>query len=264
MTAPFSSKLVCFCLVATTVLAVAPVGVSAPAVEPKAALADEAASPAIDPAKLAENFVLGIAAARQRTASSNNLKQIALGFHNYASVNGDRLPGDVKVGFAPARLSWRVSILPYVGEVALYKQFKLDEPWDSKHNLTLLAKMPKVYSSPRVLLKSKGHTVYQVFSGPGALYQDGKTRYNIGNIPDGTSNTILVVESSTAVPWTKPADIPYDRARAVPNFGRAYAGRPLASLADGSVRVLDLKKISPMTLKNAISPDDGNPLGADW
>ena len=32
-----------------------------------------------------------------------------------------------------ARLwSWRVAILPYIVAVDLYKQFKLDEPWDSQ------------------------------------------------------------------------------------------------------------------------------------
>src|SRR5207302_9401316 len=113
-------------------------------------------------------------------------------------------------------------------------------------------------------LKRKGYTVYQVFSGPGALFQSGKAKYRLGNMPDGTSNTILAVESSRAVPWTKPADLPYDGKKALPDFGKAYDGKPLAALADGSVRVLDLKKISAATLKNAICPDDGNPLGPDW
>ena len=35
-------------------------------------------------------------------------------------------------------------------------------------------------------------------------------------------------------------------------------------MMDGSVRTLDLKKITPLTLKNAIIPDDGGVLGPDW
>jgi hypothetical protein len=50
----------------------------------------------------------------------------------------------------------------------------------------------------------------------------------------------------------------------VADFGKAYESKPLAAMMDGSVRVLDLKKIKPQTLKNAIMPDDGNALGADW
>ena len=36
-------------------------------------------------------------------------------------------------------------MLPYLGEDALYKEFKLDEPWDSEHNRKLLARMPAVF-----------------------------------------------------------------------------------------------------------------------
>ena len=30
--------------------------------------------------------------------------------------------------------SWRVLLLPYLDEEELYKQLRLDEPWDSPHN----------------------------------------------------------------------------------------------------------------------------------
>ncbi len=238
---------------------------AAPGPAPAKALpADEPASPAIDPAKLAGSAVLRVTDARNRVASANNLKQIALAVHNYSSDKGGALPGDAIGKDGKQLLSWRVRLLPYVGEKALFEKFKLDEPWDSKHNLPLVEKMPKAFASPRVSVKRKGYTVYQVFSGPGALFNGGKTRYSIGNIPDGTSNTILAVEASNAVPWTKPADVAYDAGKPIPDFGKAYGGRPLVALADGSVRMLDLKKLSPATLKNAISPDDGNVLGKDW
>ena len=69
-------------------------------------------------------------------------------------------------------LSWRVAILPYMGESekALYSQFKLTEPWDSPHNKGLLAKMPKVYA-PVVAKdgeKDKNVTHYLGFVGGGA------------------------------------------------------------------------------------------------
>ncbi len=225
-----------------------------------------------------ENFVssmgLGISAslvqvqrirdAAVRTQSANNLKQIGLAMHNYASVNGSRLATDILAKDGKPLLSWRVQLLPYLEEQALYKKFKLNEPWDSKHNLALLEQMPKVFATPRITVTAKWHTVYQIFSGPGALFNAGKTKYNIGNIPDGTSNTIFAVEASDGVPWTKPADIPFDKDKAVPDFGKAYGNYVQVLLMDCSVRVLDLKKVKPETLKNAIMPDDGNVLGADW
>jgi hypothetical protein len=226
--------------------------------------ADVEATPAIDPEKLASNPLLKVTDARNRTTSANNLKMLGLAVHNYASVNGGKLPGDILDKDGKALLSWRVLLLPYLEEGKLYKEFKLYEPWDSKNNLPLLEKMPKALTSPRVVVKNKGYTVYQIFSGPGALFAGGKTKYLIGNIPDGTSNTIFAVETSKAVPWTKPTDIPYDRKKDLPDFGKAYSGRPQILMMDGSVRMLDVKRVKPGTLKNAICPDDGEPLGKDW
>jgi hypothetical protein len=263
------------------ILAGVAIGVAAPVTKPKPAAADGTVTPAIDPAKLAGDAKLRAAAEHNLQLSKKNLQQIALAMHNFASENGSALPGDVLDKTGKPLLSWRVRLLryieatggalaapdearPVVPHAALYKQFKLNEAWDSKHNLALLAKMPRVFASPRVTVKGKGYTVYQVFSGPDAVFNAGTTKYKIATVPDGTSNTLYAVETSTAVPWTKPADIPFDKDKAVPDFGKAYGGRPLATMMDGSARVLDLKKILPETLKNAIMPADGNVLGKDW
>ena len=129
-----------------TVLVTATVGVSAPVTKPKPqpAAEEETVTPAIDPAKLADNAILRVQDARNRTNSTNNLKQIALALHNYADANRGKLPGDVLDKTGKPLLSWRVLLLPYLEQNDLYKQFKLDEPWDSKNNRPLLEKMPKV------------------------------------------------------------------------------------------------------------------------
>src|SRR5947209_5856729 len=68
---------------------------------------------------------------KELMGSSNNLKQIVIAFHNYASANNNALPNNLYTKDGKALLSWRVVILPYIEQEALYKQFKLDEPWDS-------------------------------------------------------------------------------------------------------------------------------------
>lgn len=226
--------------------------------------ATEQAEPAIDPAKLAGDAALRVKDAKNRTTSVYNLKSLGLAMHNYAGIYNGRLPGNIESKEGKALLSWRVSLLPYLEEFKLYKEFKLDEPWDSANNIKLLEGMPKVYESPRVTVKRKGYTVYQTFFGPEALFRAGGPKYKIGNIPDGTSNTIFAVESSAAVPWTKPADIPFDAKKDLPDFGKAFGQKALGALMDGSVRTLDLKKLTAQTLKNAIVPDDGNPIGTGW
>jgi hypothetical protein len=223
-----------------------------------------AGKPAAKPLPDVEEASPAPAAARHLAASRKNIERLGIALHNFASDNEVALPGDVLGKGGKPLLSWRVRLLPYLEQEALYKQFKLDQPWDSKDNRPLLEKMPRVFASPRVVLKRKGYTVYQVFTGPGAVFEGGKPRCKLVQITDGTSNTLFAVEAARAVPWTKPADLPFDKSKPVADFGKAFGGRPLAVLFDGSARVLDLKTILPGTLKNAVMPDDGNVLGPDW
>jgi hypothetical protein len=81
--------------------------------------------------------------AASRSQSQNNLKQLAISMHNYNDVYGGKLPAHAiysKDGRTPL-LSWRVAILPYMEQDHLYKQFHLDEPWDSEHNKKLIPLM---------------------------------------------------------------------------------------------------------------------------
>src|SRR5688572_3110747 len=65
-------------------------------------------------------------------ASRENLKQIALAFHNYHDFhNGLGFPANICDKNGKALLSWRVLILPFLDEQdKLSAEFKLDEPWD--------------------------------------------------------------------------------------------------------------------------------------
>src|SRR5438046_1419781 len=65
-----------------------------------------------------------------------NLKLIGLAFRQ--SIDGKhQFPARAIFNAkGESLLSWRVQLLPYLGEGELYKQFHLDEPWDSDHNKT--------------------------------------------------------------------------------------------------------------------------------
>jgi RNA polymerase sigma factor (sigma-70 family) len=86
-----------------------------------------------------------LAGQQSRIDSRNNLKQIALAVHSYSDTYGV-LPSDITDDEGQPLLSWRVALLPFLEQGDLYRQFKLDEAWDSPHNIKLLARMPKVYS----------------------------------------------------------------------------------------------------------------------
>lgn len=193
--------------------------------------------------------------AAQRTSSINNLKQIALAMHNYHSTYGG-FPAaaicDKKTG--KPLLSWRVAILQYIEEEALYKQFKMDEPWDSEHNLKLAKNMPKIYLHPKANKPGDDKTHYRLFYGKGATFELNKST-QLTNITDGTSNTIMAVEAEEPVVWTNPNDLAFDPTKALPKM-LSINGKFSAAFCDGSVRSFKVP-IDPEILKLLIQRNDG-------
>ena len=134
-------------------------------------------------------------------------------------------------------LSWRVQILPFIEEAPLYKEFHLDEPWDSEHNKPLIANMPRIYGNPSRPMDSK--TNYLVPVGPGTVFE-GDKGLKISQITDGTSNTILAVEANEdrAVIWSKPDDLPVNLEKPLTGLGGLRPSGFQAIFCDGSVRLI--------------------------
>jgi Protein of unknown function (DUF1559) len=194
--------------------------------------------------------------------SMNNMKQMALAMHNYHDVNKNFPPHASYSKDGKPLLSWRVHILPYIEEDHLYKQFHLDEPWDSEHNRALISQMPKVYASPLSRHGTDGKTVYLVPVGKDTIFPPHGSGTRIAEITDGTSNTILVVEATDdhAVIWTKPEDLKVSKEN--PLAGLAGGGRRMfnVGLADGSVHRLPAT-INPQTLWAMFTRSGGEVIG---
>ncbi len=188
----------------------------------------------------------------------NHLKAIALAMHNYNSTyNGFPAAAicDKKTG--KPLLSWRVAILQYIGEEALYKQFKMDEPWDSEHNLKLAKNMPKVYFNPKANKPGDNKTHYRLFYGKGAAFELNKTS-SLATFTDGTSNTLMVVEAEEPVVWTNPNDFAYDPTKALPKM-LSIDGKFSAAYGDGHVQTFKMP-IDQEILKLLIQKNDGKPI----
>jgi prepilin-type processing-associated H-X9-DG protein len=177
--------------------------------------------------------------AAARTQSANNLKQMALAMLNFESAQRRFPAAAICDAAGKPLLSWRVAILPYVEQDNLYRQFKLDEPWDSEHNRKLIPLMPAIYALPAAPTK-RGETHYRVFVGGGAGFE-WRQGPRIAEITDGTSNTIAIVEAAQSVPWTKPDELVYDAKKPLPRMGNFYgAGIFNAAFFDGHVQALRL------------------------
>jgi RNA polymerase sigma-70 factor (ECF subfamily) len=194
--------------------------------------------------------------ANKRILSSNNLKQIALAMVNYESAYGHLPQAAIQSADGTPLLSWRVMILPFIEQNDLYKQFKLDEPWDSEHNKPLLAQMPKIYAPPPgVKTKEENTTFYQVLTGKDTVFESG-AKIRLMDITDGTSNTILAVEAADPVPWTKPADLAYEADKDLPKLGGLLQTGFNMAMCDGSVHFVP-KKFNAKKLRAFITRNDG-------
>jgi hypothetical protein len=107
-------------------------------------------------------------------------------------------------------LSWRVALLPYLGYESLYNKFRLNERWDSPHNIELLKLMPSIYRNSDTNLRMG----YTTFVAPyGATDEKRKTVWDIvpqsfSSISERERESILLLEvnSEVAVPWSSPED----------------------------------------------------------
>jgi hypothetical protein len=174
------------------------------------------------------------AEARRINASRANLKAIWGGMSHYCEKHGRYPARAILDATGKPLLSWRVSLLPFLGQEELYKQFKLNEPWGSPTNKRLVLRMPAVFRSPDDTSRQP-LTSYLVPVGNGTAF-GGKIGIRRADITDPPHITIMIVvaDEDRRVLWTQPEDLAYDAKQ--PTRGLAVsAHRFLVMMADGMV-----------------------------
>jgi hypothetical protein len=192
--------------------------------------------------------------AARRIQSANNIKQIGLAMHSYHDTYR-KLPAQaIYDDNGKPLLSWRVHILPFIGEAQLYERFKLDEPWDSPHNIELSKVVVEVYQNPNL---PGNKTTYLAPTGQG-MFMEGDKQRSFRDIRDGLSNTIMLVEANPdqAVIWSKPDDLPVDVDNPLQHLGKMRAGVFMAGFMDGRVSAVS-KEVDREVLKYMFLINDG-------
>ncbi len=137
---------------------------------------------------LAAVVYLGVYLAAPKRSSElgdgGHLLFIGSALNDYSREHGTLLDNIYNKNGKPL-LSWRVVLLQYgqTQEVEQYKEFHLDEPWDSPHNLDVAKKIPETYRDPR----DSRFTPYLAVTGDTAVFRPHKPRdwkpLAVGTIP---------------------------------------------------------------------------------
>lgn len=178
----------------------------------------------------------------QRSQTMNDVKQVLLAFHNYYSAYGE-FPRDISVD-GKAMLSWRVKILPYLDQAALYQTFNLTKPWDDTANQVPAATIVPTYSK-----QENGKTLIRLPVCKGSIWDSGG-KVTFDKMMDGLSNTIAVIiaPDSAATPWSEPG---YFRLNEKDLMGSVFGDqdRLVAGFADGSVQVFTKAEMTEERLR---------------
>jgi hypothetical protein len=201
--------------------------------------------------------------AAERAAAVAHLQQIIVGLHEYHNDHKSFPAAASQDKDGKKLLSWRVHILPYLGERDLHSEFHFDEPWDSEHNRSLIAKMPAAFKNPRVGKVKDGFTTFQLPVAAGTMAEEG-TEIQVPDVKDGTVNTIFVVEvaAESAVEWTRPSDLKWDKKKPADKLFFDATAESVALFASGDVLLLP-KTIDGDNLRlYFLRADGGIPNGA--
>ena len=203
-------------------------------------------------------------AAIQRNLSFGNLGQLGMALVLTENKNSKLPPRAIFSTGGKPLLSWRVAILPLLGEQTLFDQFRRDESWDSEHNRALIAKMPDVFADPRVPDSKDWRTRYVVPTGPGTVFEADKgCKYS--DITNGGHSTLLVVEvgSDKSVIWTKPDDMEFDPQQPIVGLGTIPGDSFLTFFADGHVQAIR-KSIDAETMRRLVDRNTKSPVEPVW
>lgn len=155
-----------------------------------------------------------------RTASGrmpccNSLKTIAVALHAYHAKYGQFPPAYHADAQGKPIHSWRVLLLPFLDQEALYQQYSFAEPWDGPNNRQLQRVIVPQYHCPSSLAEPTTTSYVAVVGATTAWPGNrplsiGNRPLSIGNRDNEIGDKLLLIEvADSKINWMEPKDLAY-------------------------------------------------------
>ena len=207
---------------------------------------------------------------RQMADNVDNIRKVLYAMEMYRLEHGTYPPALTRNDQGQVLHSWRVLLLPWLGQKELFDKIKLDEPWNSEDNRQFHSVNIDVYrrtdeevnmnlfNVPSVRPMKQGETVWSVIIGDETLFDEsgkGKKLEEImkRNTVHSPSSLPLLVARAEPVCWMKPdEEVTFTAARKGANYllesrtfelrGIGYRDRPYAPVGFVGGTVLKLSE----------------------
>lgn len=207
---------------------------------------------------------------RGRDECRINLKSIGLALNSYHEEYGSFPPAYIADKAGRPMHSWRVLLLPFLGQTQVYKEYRFDEPWNSSNNSKLGLRLAGLYVCPEEYgLKGRNRvtmTSYVAVLGPDTMWP-GNGAVKFSDVKDGSGKTISVVEiKNSGIHWLEPRDLEFSSMAStvnhpsIPGISSVHKKGAKVLFVDGHVWFLS-EDLPAQTIQALLTRNGGESVG---
>lgn len=199
-------------------------------------------------------FIQKAQEAASQSACVGRMCGIQMALRHYETIHGHFPPAFIPGPDGTPWHSWRVLILPYLGEESLYELYRFDEPWNGPNNRLIADKITmEIYQCHSGREHGRTcNTNFVAVVGRETIFPGSNTTMSAA-IKDGIDNTALIVEiGNSDIHWMEPRDLYFGSLQLEPDPKKATS-TAISSYHPAGPGVIFAGKIGPYRLRRPLS-----------